>query len=242
MYTIAFNKWDGFIFYFLTGQCCGIYYFIIVYIQLTILVPWISKLIQSKYWKLGFFVTPISIIIEYIYILTGNSIIFPFNGLFFVIWFIFFYLGMCIRNNKIKILINMEKCIFLFIIVYMIQVIETFLWYYGGYAIATSQIKLSVVLYSIVISIMSYSWIIKKDTSIICFNKISKFFIIVGNYSFGIYLTHIALMAILNKTVYKFIDINLPFNVVLIILIEVIGISLMVKFCGKKVCKYLGLI
>ena len=53
---------------------------------------------------------------------------------------------------------------------------------------------------------------------------------------------HIALMGVLNKTVYKFIDIIFPFNIVLIILIEVIGISFMVKLCGKKVCKYLGLI
>lgn len=64
----------------------------------------------------------------------------------------------------------------------------------------------------------------------------------IGNYSFGIYLTHIALMAILDKTVYKFVEIIFPFNVVLIILIEVIGISFMIRFCGKKICKYLGLI
>lgn len=240
VYTTVYNKWDDFVFYFITGQCCGIYYFIIVYIQLTILVPWISKLIQSKYWKIGFLITPISIIIEYIYTLNDNTIAFPFNALFFVIWFIFFYLGMCIRNNRIIITISIKKCIFLFIIAYIIQLIETFLWHSGNYAMATSQIKLSVVLYSITISIIAYLWI-TKETKILC-NRISKIFIMIGNYSFGIYLTHIALMAVLGKTVYKFIDIIFPFNIVLIILIEVIGISFMIKFCGKKVCKYLGLI
>lgn len=240
LYTIAGNKWDDFVFNFITGQCCGIYYFIIVYIQLTILVPWISRLIQSKYWKIGFLITPISIVIEYIYTLNDNTIEFPFNALFFVIWFIFFYLGMCIRNEKIVIKISIKKCIFVFIIVYVIQLIETFLWHSGNYAMATSQIKLSVVLYSITISIMAYLWITKGIK--ISENRISKIFIMIGNYSFGIYLTHIALMAVLNKTVYKFIDIIFPFNIVLIILIEVIGISFMIKFCGKKVCKYLGLI
>lgn len=68
LYTIFSNKWDSFIFNFITGQCCSIYYFIIVYIQLTILTPWVSRLIQSKYWKLGLLITPISIAIEYIYI------------------------------------------------------------------------------------------------------------------------------------------------------------------------------
>lgn len=239
LYTTVYNKWDDFVFNFITGQCCSIYYFIIVYIQLTILVPWISILIQSKYWKLGFLVTPISIVIEYIYI-KGNIIVFPFYGIIFVIWFIFFYLGMCIRNEKIVIKISIEKCIFLFIIVYIIQLIETFLWYSGNYAMATTQVKLSVMLYSIIISIMVYLWIIKKTK--IFYNKISNVFVVIGNYSFGIYLTHVALMGVLNRTVYKFIDIIFPFNIVLIILIEVIGISFMVKFFGKKVCKYLGLI
>ena len=234
------GKWNDFVFNFITGQCCSIYYFIIVYIQLTILTPWISRLIQSKYWKLGFLITPISIVIEYIYTLNDNTIEFPFNALFFVVWFIFFYLGMCIRNDRIIITINMKKCIFLFIIVYVVQLIETFLWHNGNYAMATSQMKLSVVLYSITISIIAYLWITKGIK--ISENRISKIFIMIGNYSFGIYLTHIVLMAVLDKTVYKFIDITFPFNIVLIILIEVIGISFMIKFCGKKVCKYLGLI
>lgn len=220
LYTMVSGKWNDFVFNFITGQCCSIYYFIIVYIQLTILTPWISRLIQSKYWKLGFLITPISIVIEYIYTLNDNTIEFPFNALFFVVWFIFFYLGMCIRNDRIIITINMKKCIFLFIIVYVVQLIETFLWHNGNYAMATSQMKLSVVLYSITISIIAYLWITKGIK--ISENRISKIFIMIGNYSFGIYLTHI--------------------NIVLIILIEVIGISFMIKFCGKKVCKYLGLI
>ncbi len=240
LYTMVSGKWNDFVFNFITGQCCSIYYFIIVYIQLTILTPWISRLIQSKYWKLGFLITPISIVIEYIYTLNDNTIEFPFNALFFVVWFIFFYLGMCIRNDRIIITINMKKCIFLFIIVYVVQLIETFLWHNGNYAMATSQMKLSVVLYSITISIIAYLWITKGIK--ISENRISKIFIMIGNYSFGIYLTHIVLMAVLDKTVYKFIDITFPFNIVLIILIEVIGISFMIKFCGKKVCKYLGLI
>lgn len=102
LYTIFSNKWDSFIFNFITGQCCSIYYFIIVYIQLTILTPWVSRLIQSKYWKLGLLITPISIAIEYIYTINNNSIVFPFNALFFAVWFIFFYLGMCVRNENIK--------------------------------------------------------------------------------------------------------------------------------------------
>ncbi|WP_278847986.1 acyltransferase [Megamonas hypermegale] len=241
LYTIAFNKWDDFIFNFITGQCCGIYYFIIVYMQLTILVPWISKLIQSKYWKLGFLITPISIAIEYIYTLNDNTIAFPFNALFFVVWFIFFYLGMCIRNGNIRISSDCKNFYYLFAIGYVVQLIESIIWYtYGNYNMATTQLKFSAILCSVIVSIIAYLWITKEIR--ILYNRISQIFIMIGNYSFGIYLTHIALMAVLGKTVYKFIDIIFPFNIVLIILIEVIGISLMVKFCGKKVCKYLGLI
>ena len=241
LYTIASNIWVNFIFNFITGQCCGIYYFIIVYIQLTILVPWISKLIKSKYWKLGFMITPIFIFIEYIFFLSNKQITSPYNGLFFGVWFIFFYLGMCIRNGNIRISLNYKKLYYLFIVGYIIQLIEGTVWYaYGNYSMATTQLKFSAILCSIIISIIAYLWIIKETE--ISYNKIDNIFIMIGNYSFGIYLTHIALMAVLDKTVYKFIDIIFPFNIILIILIEVIGISLMVKFCGKKVCKYLGLI
>lgn len=242
LYTTAYNKWDDFVFNFITGQCCGIYYFIIVYMQLTILTPWILKLIQSKYWKLGFLITPISIAIEYIYTINYGAIKFPFYALFFTVWFIFFYLGMCIRNGNIRILLNHNIFYFiLFIVVYIIQFIESIIWYiYGNYNMAIGQLKFSSIFYAIILLIIFYIWIIKEDN--IYFNKISSFFIVIGNYSFGIYLTHMALMAVLGKTVYKFIDVIFPFNIVLIILIEVIGISFMVKFCGKKVCKYLGLI
>ena len=114
VYTMAYNKWDEFIFNFITGQCCGIYYFIIVYMQLTLLVPVISKLIRSKYWKLGFIITPIFILIEYIFTFNNEQIIFPFNAVFFVVWFVFFYLGMCIRNGNIKILLNNTQIYVLF--------------------------------------------------------------------------------------------------------------------------------
>lgn len=241
LYTIFSNKWDSFIFNFITGQCCSIYYFIIVYIQLTILTPWVSRLIQSKYWKLGLLITPISIAIEYIYTINNNSIVFPFNALFFAVWFIFFYLEMCVRNENIKFSLNFKRLCCLFIVGYVIQLIESIIWYvYGNYNMATTQLKFSAILCSVIVSIIAYLWIIKEIK--ISHNKISNIFIVIGNYSFGIYLTHIALMGVLNKTVYKFIDIIFPFNIVLIILIEVIGISFMVKLCGKKVCKYLGLI
>ena len=240
VYTIASNKWDEFIFNFITGQCCGIYYFIIVYMQLTLLVPLISKLIQSKYWKLGFIITPISILIEYIFIFNNEQITFPFNALFFVVWFIFFYLGMCIRNNNIKIVLRSSSILFLFILGYILQFLESIIWYiYGNYNMATTQLKFSAIIYSIIVSIIAYLWIIKEKS---VYNIVNKVFIVIGNYSFGIYLTHIAIMGVLNKTVYKFIDIIFPFNVILIIFINVIGISIMMKLCGKKVCKYLGLV
>ena len=241
LYTIAFNKWDSFIFNFITGQCCFVYYFIIVYIQLTILVPWISKFVQSKYWKLGFMITPILIFIEYIFFLNDKQIASPYNGLFFGVWFIFFYLGMCIRNGNIRISSDCKNFYYLFVIGYVIQLIESILWYiYGNYNMATTQLKFSAILCSVIVSIIAYLWI-TKETKIL-YNRISKIFIMIGNYSFGIYLTHIALMAVFNKTIYKFIDIVFPINVILIILIEVLGIKFIEKVCGKRVSRYLGLI
>ncbi len=46
---------------FLTGRCCGIYYYIFVYIQFVLLTPLISKLIKSKYSCMGWLITPITV-------------------------------------------------------------------------------------------------------------------------------------------------------------------------------------
>ena len=105
---------------------------------------------------------------------------------------------------------------------------------------AITQLKFSAMIYSIIILLICYQWIINEEN--IFFNRLNRLFILIGNYSFGIYLTHIAIMNVLNKTVYKFLDIMFPFNVVLIIFINIVGINFMVRFCGNRVCKYLGLI
>lgn len=49
---------------FLTGRCCGIYYYIFVYIQFVLLTPLISKLIKSKYSCMGWLITPITVFFQ----------------------------------------------------------------------------------------------------------------------------------------------------------------------------------
>lgn len=49
------------------SKCNGIYYFILVYIQMVLLIPVTFKLLRSRFSKLGWFVTPVSIfLIRYI--------------------------------------------------------------------------------------------------------------------------------------------------------------------------------
>ena len=84
------------------------------------------------------------------------------------------------------------------------------------------------------IEIMHY---LKKKTNIFF-----DFGVLIGNYSFGIYLTHILLMRILEKTIYLIIPSRFPISIIIIFTFELIFISLFKKFFGKKISGWIGLI
>ena len=50
------SKFEHFGLNLLTGRCCGIYYYIFVYVQFVILTPLISRLIKSQYAWIGWLI------------------------------------------------------------------------------------------------------------------------------------------------------------------------------------------
>ena len=79
-------------------------YYIIVYIELTILVPIMFLIAKSKWKYLFLTISPLAIItLRYLPSILGidiNEHIYRLNGL---IWFSFFYLGLLLRNDFIRI-------------------------------------------------------------------------------------------------------------------------------------------
>ena len=56
----------------LTFQESSIYYYIFVYLQITLLVPILWKLLDARYYWLGLAITPVAILVEVIWALTGH--------------------------------------------------------------------------------------------------------------------------------------------------------------------------
>ncbi|MEQ3229863.1 acyltransferase [Fusicatenibacter saccharivorans] len=237
IYTFYYGDYTGFMWKYITGQCCDIYYYVLVYMQLTLLVPIIIKLMKSKYWKFGFLISPITIIIQYF-----KPFPWPWSANLFLVWFIFFYFGICIRNRKIQIHVSFKNATLLWISTLVIQYAESFAWFLlaNDGNMATTQIKLSSMLTSIAVGGLIYVWLTSKRP--IKTNIFFDFGVLIGNYSFGIYLTHILLMRILEKTIYLIIPSRFPISIIIIFTFELIFISLFKKFFGKKISGWIGLI
>lgn len=239
IYTIIYNDYNNFILKFLTARCCGIYYYLFVYIQLVLITPILASIINKKHKYLIYSITPIFIFILYILNILRYQVSFPFNAIFFPMWISYYAIGLTIGNKKSTIQISLKSSLILYFIGILLQLIEGELWnYFNNYNMATTQIKLSNFITNIGV-IFIISNLINKEFK---FNKIIyKILVTLGDYSFGIYLTHMILVSILNKISNSIIDISFPITTMLILIIEYFGISICYKIFNDKVLKIIGL-
>ena len=183
------------------SKCNGIYYFILVYIQMVLLIPVTFKLLRSRFSKLGWFVTPVSIfLIRYISLWFNIELGFPFQGELFVFWFGFYYLGVSLKNGYINLQLSPKCLTNLCLFSLVIQGVEGFIWYWmGNFDMATTQLKMSSIITTGLFCISAYIYIEAGDLNL---NEqpvvLKKFLKVLGDNSFGIYLCHMLIIRILN--------------------------------------------
>lgn len=226
----------------LTGKCCGPFYFIFVYAQLVLLTPLISKLATSKYMKLGFIISPISIIItRYVCVLLNISLPFPFGSENVFNWFIFYYIGFLLGNEIITYRKNIKTTTVFYGVALVVSILEGVIWYnYGNFDMATSQIRLTSLATSVFAVLLSYIFITNSNL-LLKENKFNKFMISLGNCSFGIYLSHMAVLTVLTQVpfVKNFV---FPFMTIMVLLLSLLFVMIGRKILGAKISrKYLGL-
>lgn len=220
---------DGFWIKFITGRCCGIYYYIFVYIQLVVLTPLFIKLINSKYQIWGWFITPVfTFLFRYIFTWVGFDIASSNFNYLFVAWFIYYYIGM-ILGNSIKSL-KENTCLYtiLYMIAILLSVFEGFIWYkHENYDMATTQLRITSMAVSIMVIIFAYHFI--RRGKALTNNVINRVLIKIGNSSFGVYLSHLLIMEILSLLpVWEYII--FPFNSIVILSVSVICVMI-----GKQI-------
>lgn len=223
----------------LTGRAAAVMYYVFVYCEFTLLIPLIDKLARSKYKYLGFVISPVEIIImrlvplikgyqlsEYINIILSISCL---------MWFTYYYLGYLLGNKLIKLNISALElklmwgggCIIL-------QIIEGYLYLSMGETNCGTQGKLSSVFTGVIFALMAFQFIISKKN---CSVKVLYF---IGNCSFGIFFSHLAVMSALQHIPCYSEYIIYPFNAVLTIIVTVSCIFIGKNILGKY-SKYLAL-
>ena len=233
-------------------RTCGIYYYFAVYIQLVLLTPLLGGLLHSKYWKLGFWITPVFYIPVYVFAVMRNPIKFPWNAICCVMWLVFYYFGLCVRNGRLKLKPeNAGKWFIALIVVNVIQAIEGSGWFlFGDFDMATGNFKYTSLVGS-VISIALFILYIENGSRLLFHVKrnrltavILKSLKMVGDNSFGIYLSHILVMSALNKVLYTRINNIFPLNALILLIVEMIGIEIFKKVFGRwpRFCKWVGLV
>ena len=211
-----------------------ILYFILVYIQMVLLIPVTFKLLRSRFSKLGWFVTPVSIfLIRYISLWFNIELGFPFQGELFVFWFGFYYLGVSLKNGYINLQLSPKCLTNLCLFSLVIQGVEGFIWYWmGNFDMATTQLKMSSIITTGLFCISAYIYIEAGDLNL---NEqpvvLKKFLKVLGDNSFGIYLCHMLIIRILNKLV-PMANI-FPINAIFVIMISTVCVMMAHRILGK---------
>ncbi len=253
IYTAVRGTWTDLPLDFVTGYACGAFYYISVYMQLTLLAPLVGRMVRSRYRSLGLLITPAAICFEYVLEIMGHGLPKPYNEVFFPVWFIFFFTGMILRDDidhgRTDLFTNpSRRGYFLrglavsFAMTICGQIIENALWkYFGNGHMAYTQIKLGAMTTSLVVIFTAVAWI--SDRRKIPFStRTVNALVGLGNISFGIYLTHILCKDLLSKSLWSAVEMAFPLTGIVVLVVDAAAVLLMRFVLGKKVSRVLGLI
>ena len=259
IYAIMYNYKDllsipkKIIIYLITGKASAQMYFILIYCQLTLLIPLIDKLAKSKYKYIGFIISPLEILLMRVLpMLLGievNKYISTIMSISCLGLFIYYYLGYLVGNKLIVIKKHKKAYSVALVIATILQIIEGYLYYKKGIINCGTQMKLSAILTG-TISMLFVEDFIKNFENKIENNEVQqslkqekpkifgggyglKGLLLLGNNSFGIYFSHLAIMAVLNKIPMYSKYIMFPLNGIIALCITCLFITIAKKILGK---------
>lgn len=214
--------------YFICGL--SIYYFIALIIQFYLLLPILQKY-SSVMMPLSVISSFLSIIfITYINDIKGTSYPLIIYAGTFVVWFVFFMLG--IHYSKRAAQGSLKPAITITVIGLILEICETY-WlntnYSGGFGIKTSSFIYSI---GVVMLILS-----PKMKSLYKSNRLTSIVAYIGNISFGIYLVHCLII----EGVRHFIKIsNWGVESLIILLVTAIFIMFARKILPSNINRLIG--
>lgn len=215
-------------------------YYIFVYIQFVLLTPLLGKLAKSPYRQLGWLIAPLSVILFKYIPVFGNIQLGKHIELFWsdacLGWFTFYYLGLILGNRLTGRRFKLRNLVFLYCASLLLQTAEGYLWFTADPAGCGSQLKLSSILSSSIFMLIIHNVLENRTSRMSC-----RTLEIIGDYSFGIYLSHMMVLKGLEATsIYNVIPFPITSLIVLLISFAFCYVSTLV--IGKKAGRWIGFI
>ncbi len=217
----------AFIYNLVTAKAAAMMYYVPVYNQLTLLIPFVDKLARSRVWLVGLIISPL------IFGFTADKYLSTIMSVSCLGWFIYFYLGYLLGNSLFLIRIS-NKALFLFwAFSICLQIAEGYWYYTMGNINCGTQLKLTAVLSGMLFVILAFRYITSEQV----FR--SKIIECVGNISFGIYFSHIAIMRMI-KLLPVMDLMRFPINAIIVVIVSSACVIAGNKLFGRY-GKYLAL-
>ena len=230
------THWLGFIYRFIVGKSATPFYYIVVLIQLTVLTPWLVKIIKQDgtISKILWLVTPVYLV----YLYTWNYIVGVSPRLYetlFPAWFGFYYLGIQVHCGW-----KLKGNGYAVVATILLSCVEAVGLRAAGLDIGfyTSQITAGSFLYSVTI----IGWLLKKNkNSCRDCRLLSK----IGDCSYGIFYTHMAVLMIVGRFIkcenwYAYWILRFVLTVAISCIIVHIGQIVLKNH--KKLLRYIGFV
>ncbi len=192
--ALVLNRADffGVLMLVFTGGASAQMYFLLVYAQLIVLTPLLYKLLRSCK-VLVYAITPVSLVIYEV--ATAMGFAYPIVGRLFPVWLLFYVVGLDWQRWRSVVEGKFKWCVVVWCVCLCVQLIEGFCWStFGNFNMATTQLKLSSMFSSL--AIIGVIMTLPDGARL----RISKpVTTSLGDASFGIYLCHILVLAVVGK-------------------------------------------
>lgn len=241
LYTLAYKNYGRLAYNLLTAKIAPQFYYVFVYIQLVLITPLLNRLANSKFRFIGWIIAPVmTIIFKYIPFFTDfhiNKYVSLIYGNSFLAWFTFYYLGILLGNNIIKLKSGTVKLTVFYIISIGLQMLEGYWWMKLGNVNCGTQNKVSTLLTSSLFLLIVYKLL--QSEKQIKYNFLTRGIELLGDCSFGIYLSHILVIRYLKRLLPIYGDLPFCLNSLTVLIVS-FACVLIGRFLCKN-AKYLGL-
>lgn len=228
--------WLGFVYRFIVGKSATPFYYIVVLMQLTVVTPWLVKMVKQNgiISRLLWLVTPVYLV----YLYTWNYIVGTLPCLYetlFPAWFGFYYLGIQVHCGW-----RLKGNGYTVGITFLWSCIEAIGLRAAGFDIGfyTSQITVGSFLYSV--AMIGY-FLNKSENNSRCCRLLSK----LGDCSYGIFYIHMAVLIIVGRFIKCenwYVYWILRFALTAFVSYIIVHIGQMILKNHKKLLRYIGFV